>query len=184
MNLNSVTSENGVVPSNPWPLQGKTPLFKEFQFEDFAMMSLRVELHLLATSFGKDSSDPVWLREQVSTLFDQWLEAYNMQSDKVYAQCISELQRQGVLKGDDMSDRFFRVVTELAVEKYQSDGNLQAVDAFAKLVVLLVKYADGATSMTRVNLVSKVLGVVTRSLVREYENKQLKFDQSDQSCLY
>jgi CCR4-NOT transcription complex subunit 1 len=126
---------------------------------------------------GKDSTDPVWLREQVSSLFDQWLDAYNMQSDKAYAQCISELQRLGVLKGDDMSDRFFRVVTELTVDKYQSDSNLQAVDAFAKLVVLLVKYADGAQSMTRVNLVSKVLSVVTRSLVREYESKKFKFDQ-------
>ena len=82
-----------------------------------------------------------------------------------------------MLKGDDMSHRFFRVVTELTVDKYQSDSNLQAVDAFAKLVVLLVKYADGAQSMTRVNLVSKVLSVVTRSLVREYESNKFKFDQ-------
>ena len=68
-------------------------------------------------------------------------------------------------------------MTELTVDKYQSDSNLQAVDAFAKLVVLLVKYADGAQSMTRVNLVSKVLSVVTRSLVREYESNKFKFDQ-------
>lgn len=36
----------------------KTPLFKEFQFEDFALMSLRAELHFMAHSFGKDVEDP------------------------------------------------------------------------------------------------------------------------------
>merc|ERR1711865_513501 len=36
----------------------KVPLFKEFQNEDFAMMALRFELHLLAHSFSKDCNDP------------------------------------------------------------------------------------------------------------------------------
>merc|ERR1719183_2630729 len=34
------------------------PLFKDFQYEDFALMSLRFELHLLARSFAKDVNDP------------------------------------------------------------------------------------------------------------------------------
>merc|ERR1711865_43705 len=36
----------------------KVPLFKEFQNEDFAMMALRFELHLLVHSFSKDCNDP------------------------------------------------------------------------------------------------------------------------------
>jgi|Transcript_41718 hypothetical protein len=36
---------------------GSMPLFKDFNFEDFAMMSLRAELHLMALSFSKDVED-------------------------------------------------------------------------------------------------------------------------------
>lgn len=35
----------------------KVPLVTEFQFEDFALMSLRYELHLLAHAFSKDCND-------------------------------------------------------------------------------------------------------------------------------
>jgi len=37
---------------------GGEPLFKEFQFEDWTMMSLRFELHLLAHAFRHDVDDP------------------------------------------------------------------------------------------------------------------------------
>jgi len=37
---------------------GGCPLQKEFQFEDFALMTLRFELHLLAHAFSKDCKDP------------------------------------------------------------------------------------------------------------------------------
>lgn len=37
---------------------GGAPLFKEFAFEDFAMLSLRFEIYLLAHSFVKDCNDP------------------------------------------------------------------------------------------------------------------------------
>eukprot|EP00444_Apocalathium_aciculiferum_P005405 CAMPEP_0183413718 /NCGR_PEP_ID=MMETSP0370-20130417/21890_1 /TAXON_ID=268820 /ORGANISM="Peridinium aciculiferum, Strain PAER-2" /LENGTH=1097 /DNA_ID=CAMNT_0025596963 /DNA_START=30 /DNA_END=3319 /DNA_ORIENTATION=- len=36
----------------------QVPLFKAFRFEDWAMMSLRFELHLLAHAFRKDVEDP------------------------------------------------------------------------------------------------------------------------------
>merc|ERR1711862_380694 len=34
------------------------PIFKEFTHEDFALMTLRAELHFMAHSFGKDVDDP------------------------------------------------------------------------------------------------------------------------------
>jgi len=37
---------------------GKQPLFKEFAFEDWTMMSLRFEIHLLVHAFRKDVNDP------------------------------------------------------------------------------------------------------------------------------
>jgi len=36
---------------------GKMPLFKDFQFEDYALLSLRGELYLMAHAFGKDVGD-------------------------------------------------------------------------------------------------------------------------------
>eukprot|EP00443_Scrippsiella_acuminata_P049395 CAMPEP_0115554716 /NCGR_PEP_ID=MMETSP0271-20121206/97439_1 /TAXON_ID=71861 /ORGANISM="Scrippsiella trochoidea, Strain CCMP3099" /LENGTH=830 /DNA_ID=CAMNT_0002988455 /DNA_START=96 /DNA_END=2590 /DNA_ORIENTATION=+ len=36
----------------------ETPLFKEYQMEDWAMLSLRFELHILAHAFRKDVNDP------------------------------------------------------------------------------------------------------------------------------
>lgn len=39
-------------------LGNKVPLFRDFQSEDYAMMNLRVELHLLAHSFSTDCDDP------------------------------------------------------------------------------------------------------------------------------
>merc|ERR1712048_820452 len=37
---------------------GGEPLFSRFEFEDWAMMSLRYELHLLAHAFKRDVNDP------------------------------------------------------------------------------------------------------------------------------
>jgi hypothetical protein len=37
---------------------GKLPIFRDFQADDYTMLSLRFELHLLAHSFSKDCSDP------------------------------------------------------------------------------------------------------------------------------
>jgi len=37
---------------------GKVPIFRDFQSEDFAMMALRFELHLLTHAFSKDCNDP------------------------------------------------------------------------------------------------------------------------------
>ena len=121
--------------------------------------------------------EPAWLREQVALFFDQWLDACNVQSEKAYAPYISDLQRQGMLKGDEMTDRFFRLLLELATERYAAEKHTHAIDALAKLIVLLIKYADGATGMPRVTVVSKVFLVTQRSLLYSYESKRYLFDQ-------
>jgi CCR4-NOT transcription complex subunit 1 len=123
------------------------------------------------------AEEPAWLRDQVALFFDQWLDACNVQSEKAYAPYISDLQRQGMLKGDEMTDRFFRLLLELATERYAAEKHTHAIDALAKLIVLLIKYADGATGMPRVTVVSKVFLVTQRSLLYSYESKRYLFDQ-------
>jgi CCR4-NOT transcription complex subunit 1 len=131
---------------------------------------------------------PPGLSEKVLALFEEWLEICDYgravnNNDKVYAQFISQLQQQGMVKGDDTTDHFFRTMVELAIENSIEVNqasvaivNFDAVDAFSKLVVLLVKYladpVNPSNTMTRVVLLNKVLAVIARVLLRDCDTRQ------------
>jgi CCR4-NOT transcription complex subunit 1 len=129
--------------------------------------------------------DPAGLREQVTYLLEHWIRIWSETpgSEKAYASYLSLLQQQGVLKTEDNSERFFRITTELCIEscfnnskssEVDSRGRPQlqygVVDAFSKLVVLLVKYADPVTVNTsaKINLLTRVLSIITRVLLSDY----------------
>ena len=80
-----------------------------------------------------------------------------------------------LFKDEDSSSRFFRLVTELVIENSGDKANYTAVDAYSKMVVLLVKYSESPN--TKIALLSRVLGVVVRVLMRDYETKKTKFNQ-------
>ncbi len=50
--------------------------------------------------------------KQVGLLFDEWARICDSpgSNDKAYAVYLSQLQHLGMLKGDDSSDRFFRIL--------------------------------------------------------------------------
>jgi hypothetical protein len=58
------------------------------------------------------AGDPAGLRDQVAVLFDEWARICDGpgSNDKAYAIYLSQLQHLGMLKGDDFSDRFFRIL--------------------------------------------------------------------------
>ncbi|CAK9867154.1 unnamed protein product [Sphagnum jensenii] len=141
------------------------------------------------------AGDPAGLRDQVAVLFDEWARICDSpgSNDKAYAVYLSQLQHLGMLKGDDSSDRFFRILVELAVahclntelqlpssgpggEPRQQGGNLSfaAIDMFAKLVILLVKY-NVDPSMSKVNLLNKVLNVTVRVIQRDAHERKTAF---------
>eukprot|EP00250_Pteridium_aquilinum_P021342 c25093_g1_i1 orf=270-7661(-) len=148
-------------------------------------------------SKAKDTAsiDPAGLQEQVAILFDEWLtigETSNSQnSDKTYAVYISKLQHSGMLKGDDITDRFFRILTELAVARclnsesqlpgatgiaFQQQGlSFAAIDTYAKLVVLLVKYYGVDPSIGKINLLNKILSVTVRVIQKVADEKKASF---------
>jgi len=78
---------------------------------------------------------------------------------------------QGILKSDDIITRFFRLSTQMMVElSYRlipdstvSPTALRAklfhtIDAYVKLIVLLVKHSGDATAITtKTNLLNKVM---------------------------
>ncbi|CAK9208187.1 unnamed protein product [Sphagnum jensenii] len=140
------------------------------------------------------AGDPAGLRDQVAVLFDEWARICDGpgSNDKAYAIYLSQLQHLGMLKGDDFSDRFFRILIELAVthclntetqlassgpgDPRQQGLNLSfvAIDMFAKLVLLLVKYSVDP-SMSKVNLLNKVLNVTVRVIQRDSHERKTAF---------
>eukprot|EP01018_Ginkgo_biloba_P022479 Gb_12251 [translate_table: standard] len=147
------------------------------------------------TSREIGSADPVGFREQVAVLFDEWARICDSPgvNDKAYAVYISQLQQSGMLKGDDASDRFFRVLTELSIahciasdvsvpgsvalpsQQIMQTLSFTAIDMYAKLVVLLVKYCAVDPGTSKVNLLNKVLAVTVRLIQRDAEEKKSAF---------
>lgn len=140
----------------------------------------------------RETGDPAGLQEQASQFFHEWARICNTPgaaNDKAYAIYISQLQSSGMLKGDDITDRFFRIQLELA-ESYcvnsetlqpttaigesrqQDASNLSfaAIDIVAKLVVLVVKYSSDL-QLNKVNLLNKVLNVTVRLMKRDNDRK-------------
>ncbi|KAJ3103919.1 hypothetical protein HDU97_009731 [Phlyctochytrium planicorne] len=121
------------------------------------------------------------LRDKLGALFLEWVRIYhspasNARSHVLY---VFQLQQQGIL-GEDVSSLFFRICTELSVESYvkakssaYAGSPFQAVDAFAKLIVLLVRY--NLNLMT--NLMTKILSIVVLVLVHSHEQKRSVFNQ-------
>ncbi|CAM6118665.1 unnamed protein product [Calypogeia fissa] len=146
------------------------------------------------TSRDSAATDPPQLREQVAVLFDEWVRICDAPAgnDKAYALYMSNLQRSGMLNGDEVSDRFFRILMELAVAHcLNADGNqgvsgqlvqsgqslsFAAIDMYAKLVVLLVKYYAVDPAMSKVVLLNKVLNVTVKVIQRDADEKKTTFN--------
>ncbi|XP_059666940.1 uncharacterized protein LOC132312554 isoform X2 [Cornus florida] len=141
-------------------------------------------------------ADPTSFRDQVSVLFAEWYQISELPgtNDVSCTHFISQLQQSGYLNGDDMSDRFFRLLTELSVthcvstegigvrslslQSHQTSQNLSflAIDVYAKLVVLILKYCVAEHGPTKLQLLPKILSVVVRVIQRDAEEKRASFN--------
>ncbi|KAI8024154.1 CCR4-NOT transcription complex subunit 1 [Camellia lanceoleosa] len=122
--------------------------------------------------------DPAGFREQVSVLFAEWYRICELAgaNDAACAHYVLQLQQSGLLKGDDLSDRFFRCLTELFVShclssEVISSGPLQspqqvqslsflAIDIYSKLVLSIIK----------------VLAVTVRFIQKDAEERKASFN--------
>ncbi|KAG2672226.1 hypothetical protein I3843_13G029000 [Carya illinoinensis] len=132
--------------------------------------------------------DPVGFGEQVSLLFAEWFRICELpgSNDAASANFISQLHQNGLLKGDDMTDRFFRLLTEISVAHclssevinsatLQSTPQVQnisflAVDMYAKLVFSILK------GPSKLFLFSKILAVTVRFIQKNAEEKKESFN--------
>ncbi|RXH93450.1 hypothetical protein DVH24_014026 [Malus domestica] len=108
-------------------------------------------------------------------------------ADAACAHFILQLHQSGLLKGDDMTDRFFRVLTELSVAYCLSSemtipGSLQtpqqvqnisflAIDIYAKLVFLILK------GSSKLFLLSKILAITVGFIQTDAEEKKTSFNR-------
>ncbi|KAK3001357.1 hypothetical protein RJ639_021136, partial [Escallonia herrerae] len=140
--------------------------------------------------------DPAGFRDQVSALFAEWYQISELHgtNDTACTRFISQLQQSGYLSGDDISDHFFRLLMELSVTHCvsaegissrplslpspQTSRNLSflAIDMYSKLVVLILKYYVVEHGPTALLLLSQLLSVAVKVIVRDAEEKAAAFN--------
>ncbi|GMI99089.1 hypothetical protein like AT1G02080 [Hibiscus trionum] len=138
--------------------------------------------------------DPAGFKEQVSMLFAEWYQTCELPgaNDGPCNHYILQLYQNGLLKGDDMTERFFRIITELSVahclsSEVMSSGTLQspqqaqtlsflAVDIYAKLVLSILKYCPVEQGSSKLFLMSKILTVTVRFIQKDAEDKKASFN--------
>ncbi|XP_043805903.1 CCR4-NOT transcription complex subunit 1 isoform X2 [Manihot esculenta] len=134
---------------------------------------------------------PANLHDQVSKLFAEWYRICELPAanDAAYTHYVLQLHQNGLLKGDDMTDSFFQILTELSVAHCLSSeginsGGLQstqqghslsflAIDIYAKLVFSILKVEQGSN---RFFLLSKILAVTVRFIQKDSEDKKASFN--------
>ncbi|KAI3865837.1 hypothetical protein MKX03_035790, partial [Papaver bracteatum] len=153
-------------------------------------------IHSPVRDEGSMTADPLGFREQVSMLFNECYricEATGI-NDAAVTHFMSRLQHSGLLKGDDMTDRLFRLLTELSVSHclytegvvpasltLQSPQQVPvlsfiAVDMYAKLVILILKYCAVDQGSNRLFLLHKILLVTVRVIQKDADDKKEAFN--------
>ncbi|KAK9702694.1 CCR4-NOT core subunit cdc39 [Basidiobolus ranarum] len=140
-------------------------------------------------------SEIAQLREQLTFMFIEWVKLFHHTSsnEKAFTAFALQLQQRGVLQGEDITSLFFRVCTEISVEgflKYSNsiDGSghtpataYQGVDAFSKLIAVLVNHYDEPASanpsLAKITFLSKILSIILLVLVHDHQQHKSQFNQ-------
>lgn len=122
---------------------------------------------------------------QVVALFEEWIRSavVNEPGDRVHAAFMTQLRNSGLLKMDAMTDRFLRLLVDIAVSHCLGTDGMSsgsraepahtfiAVDALVKLVVcLVVAHNGGETFLTR------FLTVLVAAIRANAEDRMLVFN--------
>eukprot|EP00493_Phyllostaurus_siculus_P028114 UN28462 len=137
---------------------------------------------------AREFDDPPGLLEKTEFLLRDWVNMYHSpsagkDSTKAFAIFVQQMNLHGLLKTDDLITRFFRMSTQMCVdlcyralaEQTNSPTLVRAkcfhtLDAFVRLITLLVKHSgDQQNTITKVNLLNKVLGIVAGVLLIDHD---------------
>lgn len=131
------------------------------------------------------SSEPNLLREQLVYTFAEWVKLYqHANSDAVFSNFVVELSKYNIFQTDDATCLFFRVCTELSIDAWAKSYktisppvlSFQAIDAFSKLVVYILKFRLVTTSNAQ-EFFSKILSILVLILVSNHQTQKQKFNQ-------
>uniref|UniRef100_A0A0D9XMB8 CCR4-Not complex component Not1 C-terminal domain-containing protein n=1 Tax=Leersia perrieri TaxID=77586 RepID=A0A0D9XMB8_9ORYZ len=133
----------------------------------------------IARSFAamKDENIRLSRDKKVAVSFSEWCNIcdHPTMGDSAYTHYIVQHQQDGLLKGDELTDRFFHILTELAVahsvvsEQVVAPGGISqqptqqlqisyfSIDSYSKLVALVVKYFSVDLGPSKGSLFNKVL---------------------------
>ncbi|KAL4002895.1 CCR4-Not complex component Not1 family protein [Acanthocheilonema viteae] len=138
---------------------------------------------------GDNVEDGAELQSKVEMILREWIQlCYTPQAQKepqqALAQIVHVMHEQGVISTDEMITRFFRLCTEMCVDvSYRLIKNdvsshpttvvrqrcYYTLDAFVKLTCLMIKHSDGTQYQTKINLLKKVLNIITNVLHLDHE---------------
>nr|KAG5712160.1 hypothetical protein BaRGS_014510 [Batillaria attramentaria] len=147
-------------------------------------------------SQAREFDDPPGLHEKTEYLLREWVNMYHSpaagrDSTKAFTCFVQQMHQQGILKTDELITRFFRLCTEMCVDLcYRALGEqshsptlvrakcFHTLDAFVRLIALLVKHSgDTTNTITKINLLNKVLGIVAGVLLQDHEVRYTEFQQ-------
>ncbi|XP_008658995.1 CCR4-NOT transcription complex subunit 1 isoform X5 [Zea mays] len=133
---------------------------------------------------------------QVAVLFSEWCQicSHVNASDAIYSRFVTQLEQDSLLNGDDISERFFHILTELAVthslvsEQIVAPGGSSqqspqqphisyfSIDSYAKLVVMVLKYSSVEITPNKGSILSKIISVTVRTIQKDAEEKKASFN--------
>uniref|UniRef100_A0A914CS85 CCR4-NOT transcription complex subunit 1 n=1 Tax=Acrobeloides nanus TaxID=290746 RepID=A0A914CS85_9BILA len=135
------------------------------------------------------------LRSKVELIVREWMaicftSVTQQDPRRALAHIVQSMHREGILMTDETVTKFFHIYVNICVDvthrllNSDSQGGQISVrhrcyltlDAFTKLTCLMVRYSDGPQHSTRINLLKKVLNIVTQALHHSHENRKGEFD--------
>merc|ERR1719334_2732658 len=162
---------------------------------NLAMSGPTAQLHS-GIQQAREFDDPPGLLEKTEFLLRDWVNMYHSpaagkDSTKAFTIFVQQMNLHGLLKTDDLITRFFRMSTQMCVdlcyralaEQNNSPTLVRAkcfhtLDAFVRLIALLVKHSgDQQNTITKVNLLNKVLGIVAGVLLIDHDVRGTEFQQ-------
>ncbi|XP_076065903.1 CCR4-NOT transcription complex subunit 1 isoform X3 [Oratosquilla oratoria] len=147
---------------------------------------------------ARDYQDPPALQEKTEMLLRDWIQMYHSPSAgqgsaTAFQHFVKQMNLHGILKTDDLITRFFRICISMCRElcfrsiMEQSQGPsptyvrnkcFHNLDAFVRLIALLVKHSGEASNpTTKINLLNKVLGLVCGIMIHDIETSSTDFQQ-------
>ena len=145
---------------------------------------------------AREIDDPPGLHDKAEMLLRDWVTMFHSpqagrDSTKAFTAFVQQMHQQGILKTDDLITRFFRLCTEMCVDlcyralldQSQNPAVIRTkcfhtLDAFVRLIALLIKHSgDSTNTITKINLLNKVLGIVAGVLLQDHAVRNTEFQQ-------